>query len=148
MDLSKVTYFDFFLLLDLEADDFFAFVAILVSFLCAIKHADFAILRFRFEKIKSNKKRSTQCRKNIFYGFGKKRSGDAAVHRNLSSDQCDVSPQSFFAEVGRRVSFLPQKQPDESRFRAENVPGRNYGARFLSFDLFLTTRTEKTGIPR
>ena len=42
--LFKVTYFDFFLLLDLEAVDFFAFVAILVSFLCAIKHADFLIL--------------------------------------------------------------------------------------------------------
>jgi hypothetical protein len=42
------------LLLDL-ADDFFAFafVAIPVSFLYAIKHADFGILRFDFEKIKS-----------------------------------------------------------------------------------------------
>lgn len=48
MDLSKVTYFDFFLLLDLEADDFFAFVAILVSFLYAIKHADFVIFGFNF----------------------------------------------------------------------------------------------------
>ncbi|MBM2819982.1 MAG: hypothetical protein HW410_1664 [Nitrosarchaeum sp.] len=39
----QVTYFDFFLPLDLEVD-FFAFVAIPVSFLYAIKHADFVIL--------------------------------------------------------------------------------------------------------
>jgi len=39
--------------LDLEAVDFFAFVAIPVSFLYAIKHADFGILGFDFEKIKS-----------------------------------------------------------------------------------------------
>jgi hypothetical protein len=37
-------HLDLFLLFDLEADDFFVFAAIHVSFLSAIKHADSQIL--------------------------------------------------------------------------------------------------------
>jgi len=43
------------LLFDLEADDFFAFVAIPVSLSYAIKHDDFEVLLNYFQKLIQNK---------------------------------------------------------------------------------------------
>ena len=119
----KVTYFDFFLLLDLEADDFFAFVAILVSFLCAIKHADFVILRFHFEKIKSNKKKIDLISEKYFLWILENAIRMYCQKEITVVDQNDKYPNHSLSSLAS-ASFLLQKRSDGSFFRVKNVQSR------------------------